>query len=110
MARGREIFVLEQHLEALNPHLPDTQAQTRARSAEPCISRIPESDRPYSINELSILHNLSRRTVIRLYEAEPGVIVLQAPREHQQSIGRRYRTIRVPRYVYRRVLHRMETR
>ena len=70
--------------------------------------RIPKEDimtvdpnqRPYSINELTVLHNLSRRTVIRLYENDPGVQILQASRDHQQALGRRHRTIRVPRYVY----------
>ncbi len=72
--------------------------------------RVSENDRPFTISELMMLHGLSRRTVIKLYESEPGVQILQASREHQQKIGRRYRTIRVPRHVYRRVLHRMETR
>lgn len=56
-----------------------------------------------TICDLAILHGLSRRTVARLYENEPGVQVLQASRAHQQRIGRRYRTIRVPRHVYLRV-------
>jgi hypothetical protein len=68
----------------------------------------PMDERPYSINELTVLHNLSRRTIIRLYENEPGVLVLQGSRVHQQALGRRYRTIRVPQHVYRRVKHRME--
>jgi hypothetical protein len=78
--------------------------------SEPPVNGVAESERPYSINELAVLHNLDRRTVIRLYENEPDVLVLQASREHQQALGRRYRTIRVPRHVYRRVLHRMENR
>ncbi|HWO27676.1 MAG TPA: hypothetical protein VNO32_02650 [Candidatus Acidoferrum sp.] len=61
---------------------------------------VDPNQRPYSINELTVLHNLSRRTVIRLYENDPGVQILQASRDHQQALGRRHRTIRVPRYVY----------
>lgn len=68
---------------------------------------INAEDRPYTINDLMVLHNLSRTTVIRLYENEPDVMVLQASREHQRKIGRRYRTIRVPVKVYRRVRERM---
>lgn len=67
-------------------------------------------ERPYSIKELIGLHNLSRQTIVRLYENEPGVLVMQASRGHQQALGRRYRTIRVPQHVYRRVKHRMENR
>jgi hypothetical protein len=33
---------------------------------------VDPNERPYSINELTVLHHLSRRTVIRLYENEPG--------------------------------------
>jgi hypothetical protein len=69
---------------------------------------VDANERPYSIDELTILHHLSRRTVIRLYENEPGVLVLQASREKQQAMGRRYRTIRVPRHVYMRVKHKLE--
>jgi hypothetical protein len=36
------------------------------------------------------------------------VQILQASHDHQQAIGRRYRTIRVPRHVYMRVRHRLE--
>ena len=64
--------------------------------------------RPYTINELVLLHNLSRRSVIRLYENEPGVQILQAPKKHQDKLGRRYRTIRVPPQVYERVKNRLE--
>jgi hypothetical protein len=61
---------------------------------------------PYRIQDLMALHNLSRRTVIRLYEDEPGVLVLKNDRPGV----RRRRTIRVPEPVYRRVRHRMENR
>jgi hypothetical protein len=71
---------------------------------------IESNERPYSIDDLAVLHNLSRRTVIRLYENEPGVLVLQASAEQQRAMGRRYRTIRVPRHVYMRVKHRLENR
>jgi hypothetical protein len=67
-------------------------------------------ERPYSISELAVLHNLSRQTVVRLYENEPDVLILEASRLHQEQLGRRYRTIRVPQHVYRRVKHRMENR
>lgn len=71
---------------------------------------VDPTERPYSIQDLMVLHNLSYRTVVRLYENEPGVQVLQASPDHQRKIGRRYRTIRVPRNVYMRVKHRLENR
>jgi len=67
-----------------------------------------ESERPYSIQDLTVLHNLSYRTIVRLYENEPDVLILHSARAQQR--GRRFRTIRVPHHVYRRVKHRMEVR
>ena len=58
--------------------------------------------RPYTIGELVNLHNLSRDTVTRLYENEPGVVILE-----RRNNGRRYRTIRVPNHVFLRVINRM---
>ena len=66
---------------------------------------VDSNERPYSINDLMVLHNLSYRTIVRLYENEPGVQILQASQDHQQALGRRYRTIRVPRHIYMRVKH-----
>lgn len=62
-----------------------------------------EDKQPYSILDLAALHNLSRAKVTQLYEDEPDVLVLQV----KDSKKRRYRTIRVPPHVYRRVRHRM---
>lgn len=80
------------------------------RKRQEGILTVDPNERPYSINDLIVLHNLSSKTVIRLYENEPGVQILQGSREHQQKLGRRYRTIRVPRHVYMRVKHRLENR
>ena len=71
---------------------------------------VDPNERPYSIRDLTVLHNLSYRTIVRLYESEPGVLVLQTSPDHQRKTGRRYRTIRVPRQVYMRVKHRMENK
>jgi hypothetical protein len=92
------------NLEVVKPGLPDATF----RVFEEGNMTVDPNQRPYSINELTVLHNLSRRTVIRLYENEPGVQILQASRDHQQALGRRHRTIRVPRHVYMRVKHRLE--
>jgi hypothetical protein len=85
----------------------------RDRSAEQADAfRVDPKLRPYKIDDLMVLHNLSRRTVIRLYENEPGVEILPDlhPPGSCRCAGRRYRTLRVPRHVYARVRHRMEVR
>jgi hypothetical protein len=58
--------------------------------------------RLYTVNELVALHRFSRRTVIRLYEREPGIEVLERPEDVKRN-KRRYRSFRVPHYVYARV-------
>jgi hypothetical protein len=98
---------LHAHLDALSPRLAEEQARMRARTAEDAAANhVDPKLRPYKIDDLMVLHNLSRKTVIRLYENEPGVEVLSDLR----CTGRHYRTIRVPRHVYARVKHRMEVR
>ena len=69
---------------------------------------IDPDERPYTINDLMNLHGLSRQTVIRLYENEPGVQIIPALRS--KTRGRRYRTLRVPRRVYVRMKNRMEVK
>jgi hypothetical protein len=72
--------------------------------------RIDSKNRPYTIRELAVLQNLSYQTIVRLYENEPGILVLQGSPEHQRKLKRRHRTIRVPHHVYLRVKHRLENR
>jgi hypothetical protein len=61
-----------------------------------------------SVNEVAALTAWSRRTVIRLFENEPGVIILIDNPETLHK--RRYRTIRIPRAVYQRVIERSTVR
>lgn len=99
------------HLDPSHPHLAEAQAAMRARAEEQAAPpRVDQTDKPFTISELMLLHGFSRRTVIRLYQDEPGVQILQAPRDHQQKIGRRYRTLRVPPHVHLRVKHRLEVK
>jgi transcriptional regulator GlxA family with amidase domain len=90
------------HLDIQNPYLTEAQERMRARNTPAA-----EAMRPYTIDELAVLHNLSRQTVIRMYENESGVLIRQTSPEHQRKIGRRYRTIRVPNHVFMRVMNRM---
>ena len=66
----------------------------------------------YTIDELAKLHALSRYTVMRLYEREPGVQILERPEVVRGRGGpkRRYRSLRVPHEVYERVRRRLTLR
>jgi len=61
-------------------------------------------ERHYSPDELGKLWNLSTDTVRRLFEREPGVLVIEHPRGRAT---RRYRTLRIPESVALRVHRRM---
>jgi hypothetical protein len=54
----------------------------------------------YTVAEVAALMGLSRSTVTRLFEHEPGVIILERP---ERMHKRRYRSLRIPRAVYERV-------
>jgi hypothetical protein len=61
-------------------------------------------ERHYSPDELGAMWALSADTVRRLFEREPGVLVI----EHTKGNGRRrYRTLRIPESVALRVHRRM---
>jgi AraC-like DNA-binding protein len=59
--------------------------------------------RPYTIAEVAAMTGFSKQTVTRLFEKEPGVLILERP---DQKHKRRYRSIRIPRSVYERVIRR----
>jgi hypothetical protein len=56
-----------------------------------------------TVDEIAAERKLSRNTVIRIFEDEPGVEI----RHFQKRLKRRYRTIRIPIYVKNRVFARM---
>ncbi len=60
-------------------------------------------ERHYAPDELGQLWNLSADTVRRLFEREPGVLVI----ERAGKRARRYRTFRIPESVAQRVHRRM---
>lgn len=58
----------------------------------------------YTVAEVATMTGLFRSTVTRLFAHEPGVIILERPeRMHKRS----YRSIRIPRAVYERVVKRL---
>ena len=62
------------------------------------------SARYYSVKEISDLLNLSQDSVRKLFQNEPGVLVLG---DQSSKYKRRYTTLRIPESVLRRVLRRM---
>lgn len=60
---------------------------------------------PYSVAEVSALTGLSARTITKLFENERGVIVYEVPNTRRKRAN--YRTIKIPRHVYERVLRRL---
>jgi hypothetical protein len=61
-------------------------------------------EKHYSVEEIGILWGLSPRTVRRIFDTEPGVIVFGNPGSMKK---RRYITIRIPESVLVRVHRRL---
>jgi len=58
----------------------------------------------YTVREVAALTGFSRQTVARMFEKEKGVLVVGRPETlHKRS----YRSIRIPRAVYERVIRRL---
>jgi hypothetical protein len=55
-----------------------------------------------TVSEAAARLRLSLRTATRLFEDEPGILILQ-----NQSGRRRYRSIRIPEDVFARIVRRM---
>ena len=62
------------------------------------------TERHYSPEDLGKLWNVSGDTVRRLFEREPGVLVIERARSRN---ARRYRTLRIPESVAERVHRRL---
>jgi hypothetical protein len=60
------------------------------------------SEQHFTVAELSERWNLSREAVRRMFENEPGVAVFCHPKPNK----RKYRTLRIPESVVRRVYQR----
>jgi hypothetical protein len=61
----------------------------------------------YTPAEVSKMMSFSQRTIIRMFEKEPGVLIVARPEAMHK---RRYRSIRIPRAVYERVVRRLDVR
>jgi hypothetical protein len=61
----------------------------------------------YTVGEVSALMGFSYSTTQKLFERESGVLILERPEKLHK---RRYRSIRIPRGVYERVIRRLTAR
>ena len=64
-------------------------------------SQSPSLERHFSVAQIAETWGLSEDTVRRLFEHEPGVLVIEPPRGRYSR--RRYRTLRIPESVIERV-------
>jgi transcriptional regulator GlxA family with amidase domain len=62
-------------------------------------------ERHFTVDELAELWGLSRDSIIRIFEKEPGVLVVQTPKGNRGRRG--YRTLRIPESVMCRVHRRI---
>ena len=61
-----------------------------------------------TVKEVAELMGFSTSTIVRLFQNEPGVIVKVSPSiDTRKQFKRRYRSFRIPRHVYERVLARL---
>lgn len=79
-----------------------TSAFPERLSAQPMSDKAVE--RHYSVEEIGTLWRLSPRTVRRMFENEPGIIVFGSTGSIRK---RRYRTVRIPESVLVRVHRRL---
>jgi hypothetical protein len=55
----------------------------------------------YTVAEVAALTGFSRNTIVRLFEGQRGVIILERPEKLHK---RRYRSIRIPRAALEQVI------
>ena len=69
----------------------------------------PHAAQHFTVREIAKIWNLSADTIVKIFENEPGVIVISERRK--SSISRRqYRTLRIPEFVVERVHRRLTVR
>ncbi len=61
----------------------------------------------YTVAEVAAMTGFSRNTVIRMFEGERGVMILSRP---ELMHKRGYRSIRIPRAVFERVVNRLRVK
>lgn len=61
-----------------------------------------KDETPYTVAEVSRLLNWSPQMITRLFENEKGVLIVE-----RKAKKRNYRSIRIPRAVYERVIRKL---
>jgi len=79
--------------------------QLDRRRCQPVPKAPKASGMAYTVPEVAEMMGFSRQTITRMFEKEPGVIILNRP---ERMHKRRSRAIRIPRPVYERVRRRLE--
>ena len=57
---------------------------------------------PYTVAEVAKMLHFSPQFITQMFENEPGVLIVE-----RQAKKRNYRTIRIPRHVYERVVRKL---
>jgi hypothetical protein len=91
-------------LEEKQARMRDRQ-QAASPAAVSAVSHQGFAERHLTVEDVAGLWNLSHDSVRRLFEREPGVLVIVSPRGFGSK--RRYRTLRIPESVAARVYRRM---
>ena len=61
----------------------------------------------YTVKDIAAMMGFSQPTIIRMFEKEPGVLIVK----RAETVRKRgYRSIRIPRAVYERVVRRLSVR
>jgi hypothetical protein len=60
---------------------------------------------PYSVAEVSAMTGLSARVIAKIFQNERGVLIYESPNPRRKRAT--YRTIKIPRHVYERVMRRL---
>jgi hypothetical protein len=61
-----------------------------------------KDETPYTVAEVSRMLAWSPQMITRMFENEPGVVIVK-----RQGPKRAYRSIRIPRHVYERVIRKL---
>ena len=81
----------------------ESRARGDLQSRDAYARTVPFAERHFTVAEIAAMWKLSEDMVRRLFEKEPGVLVIETARRYK----RRYRTLRVPESVVQRVHRKM---
>ena len=80
-----------------------TRARGDSQSRDTCAQQSSFTEQHFTIAELAAMWNLSQDVIRRLFEKEPGVMIIETTKRYK----RRYRTLRIPESVVQRVHRKM---